>query len=266
MAGRYVTLTCYIFPRTGVSDTADSQWEGSGVNDSTISDERAFSQLIFNGIATSHAGVYNCSATYGLIHFFTNTTITVESKYKIVCIHLSEYSLPTSPSTYNIAHHTLIAGTEGNLTCDYTLSQLVDTPVVENTGWAVNGSSLATSGDGRISVDGASIIFSPLSASDSGRYTCTLKLSAPQSPHVVQAPGQRSEEVLITVRSKVLQCLVPSSYHLQFQVYHCDLPFSFLSRSTCSKCPCFTLWVLHCWPEVFPALLDQCCAWSGRTA
>ena len=41
------------------------------------------------------------------------------------------------PSPY-IVHNTLIAGTEGNLMCDYNLSPLVDTPIVENAQWTVN--------------------------------------------------------------------------------------------------------------------------------
>ena len=102
-----------------------------------------------------------------------------------------------------ISHNTLIAGTEGNLTCDYALSPSVDTNVVENASWAVNGSVLNTTRDGRISTNGATLTLSPLYASDSGRYTCKLTLSAPQTPYVAQGPGESSEETIITVQSKI---------------------------------------------------------------
>ena len=63
--------------------------------------------------------------------------------------------------------------------------------------WTVNDTSLTTSEDGRISSDGDSLIFSPLTTSDTGNYTCTLTLS-PQTPHVtVQGPAESEEEVII---------------------------------------------------------------------
>ena len=102
-----------------------------------------------------------------------------------------------------ITHNTLIAGTEGNLTCDYALSPSVDTDVVESASWAVNGSVLTATRDGRISTNGATLMLSPLYASDSGRYTCTLTLSAPQTPYVAQGPRESSEETIITVQSKI---------------------------------------------------------------
>ena len=96
------------------------------------------------------------------------------------------------------------AGTTLSLTCDYTLSPSVDTTVETEVMWTVNGSPVATSEDSRISVAGVSLIFSPLTTSDTGTYTCTLTITTPQTPHVtVQGPAVESEEEVITVQSKV---------------------------------------------------------------
>ena len=95
------------------------------------------------------------------------------------------------------------AGTTLSLTCNYTLSPSVNTTVETEVVWTVNGSAVATSADGRISTVGASLIFSPLTTSDTGTYTCTLTITTPQTPHVtVQGPVESEEEV-ITVQSKV---------------------------------------------------------------
>ena len=53
----------------------------------------------------------------------------------------------------------------------------------------MNGSVVDTSQDGRISTDGDTLTFSPLTTSGSGSYTCTLALTAPYiQGHPVQSP------------------------------------------------------------------------------
>ena len=58
-----------------------------------------------------------------------------------------------------------------------------------------------SSGDGRISTNGVSLIFSPLTTADSGSYTCSLSLTY-NTPHItiVQRP-QQSSDAAITVLS-----------------------------------------------------------------
>ena len=102
-----------------------------------------------------------------------------------------------------------VAGTISNLTCNYTLNPSVDTAVAASAVWTVNGTEVATSEDGgRISSDGVSLVFSPLTTSDTGRYRCTLTLIAsPPTPHVtVQGPETQSPEKIISVQSKVYSC------------------------------------------------------------
>ena len=68
----------------------------------------------------------------------------------------------------------------------------MDTTVETAVSWMVNGSVVDTSQDGRISTDGDTLTFSPLTTSDTGSYTCTLTITLyPQAPHVtVQSPVQ----------------------------------------------------------------------------
>ena len=77
----------------------------------------------------------------------------------------------------------------------------MDTSVEIAVSWMVNGSVVDTSQDGRISTDGDTLTFSPLTTSDTGRYTCTLALTAPQTPHVTVQGAVQSTVEDITLRS-----------------------------------------------------------------
>ena len=93
-----------------------------------------------------------------------------------------------------IRHGVLTAGTEGKLTCSYSLSPAVDTQTVASATWTVNGS--AVTGDERISTDRLSLTLSPLTTSYSGTYTCTLTLIS-LTPYVtVLGPQQSLSEVV----------------------------------------------------------------------
>ena len=136
-----------------------------------------------------------------------------------------------------ISHSVLTAGTEGKLTCIYSLSPAVDTHTVAlSATWTVNGSSVigddgsagsgddgsagsgddgssgsgddgsAGSGDERISTDRLSLTLSPLTTSDSGTYTCTLTLIS-LTPYVtVLRPPQQSLPKEVYVYSKTYYC------------------------------------------------------------
>ena len=88
------------------------------------------------------------------------------------------------------------AGTEGTLLCNYSLSHSI--ALEASATWTVNGSRVDTSsGDERVSTDGLSLILSPLTGSESGRYTCTLSLTS-LIPHVtVQGPQESAERMVI---------------------------------------------------------------------
>ena len=96
-----------------------------------------------------------------------------------------------------------IAGNLFNLSCDYTLSTLVDTNITATATWTINDIPLNISEDG-ISSDGVYLIFSPLTTSYTGIYTCTLTITpSSETPHVTaQEPVQSSEKGII-VQSKV---------------------------------------------------------------
>ena len=97
----------------------------------------------------------------------------------------------------------IFAGALLVLRCDYTLSPSIDTAVDAEVRWMVNSTAIDFTSLSRISNERDSLVFSPLTTSDAGHYTCTLIVSAPSTPHVIiQGPVQSAGEV-ITVQSKV---------------------------------------------------------------
>ena len=85
------------------------------------------------------------------------------------------------------------AGTPLILTCDYSLSPSVDTDLQTLVTWTVNDTTVDTSENGHIFSDGVSLIFSPLTTSDTGRYTCKV---------MIEDEEKRGDEKYITVNSK----------------------------------------------------------------
>ena len=211
VAGESVTLTCSVTLPDGVTGTPGFQWEGPGgvtltPADSTTSGQTVSSDLTLSEISTSQAGQYTCTAT--LYSSITRSTIiTVQSKLPTAddppcCMWTYPALSPVPVPTPSISVSTApTAGAPLTLTCDYTLSPSVDTTVETAVSWMVNGSVVDIPQDGRISTDENTLTSSPLTTSDSGRYTCTLTITAPQTPHVtVQGPQESAVEV-ITVQS-----------------------------------------------------------------
>ena len=121
----------------------------------------------------------------------------------IMCMYIYHPLVPAPTLFITVSTTDRTAGTTLSLTCDYALSPSVDTTVDTEVVWTVNGSPVATSEDSHISTAGVSLLFSPLTTSDTGTYTCTLTITTPQTPHVtVQGPVESEEEV-ITVQSNV---------------------------------------------------------------
>lgn len=90
----------------------------------------------------------------------------------------------------------LYAATSYNLTCNYTLNELIDITPSVVVSWTVNGSAVDTS-QSRITTLNNTLVFSPLALSDSGSYTCRVSVSA-QQYITVQGP-QHSLPVDITI-------------------------------------------------------------------
>ena len=80
VAGDNVTLKCSTSPG-GVSGTPFFQWEGPGVNHSTIIRQRFYNEILLNEIATSQAGFYNCSVFHSLGYMATYIAVNVNSMY-----------------------------------------------------------------------------------------------------------------------------------------------------------------------------------------
>ena len=208
MAGDTVTLTCSVSLPSGVTGTPVFQWEGPGVTSTpanpTTSGGMVSSDLTLSEISTSQAGLYTCTATLdGFIN--TSTIITVQSKQKILVLckgaFLNVHVVPNFTPFITTGTDKRTAGTILTLTCNSTLRASVDTSAeMVAVIWTVNGSAVATSEDSRISVAGVSLIFSPLTTSDSGNYTCAVDSN---NIHVIIEGGAKtSPKADIIVQSK----------------------------------------------------------------
>ena len=110
-------------------------------------------------------------------------------------------SVPVPSPSISVSNTgSVYAGTLLSLTCDYTLSPSVDTSPNIVVAWMVNGRAVDTT-PGRISIDGATLSFSPVATSDSGRYTCELHVTTSQI-HVTTDRSRQSAED-ITVQSNI---------------------------------------------------------------
>ena len=125
-------------------------------------------------------------------------------------IYFSSVPVPT-PSISVSNTGTVYAGTLLSLTCDYNLSPSVDISPDIAVAWTVNGRAVDTTPD-RISIDGATLSFSPVATSDSGRYTCELSVTASQT-HVT-AENSRQSTVDILIQSNTLQNLLLEDMYL----------------------------------------------------
>ena len=95
------------------------------------------------------------------------------------------------------------AGALLGLHCDYTLNPSIDTAVDTEVRWMVNSTAIDFTSLSRISYERDSLVFSPLTTSDAGHYTCTLIVSTPLTPHIIIQGPVQSEEELLTVQSKI---------------------------------------------------------------
>ena len=134
----------------------------------------------------------------------------------MVIIYLSTILVSvTTPMIIANVTSTVYAGIPLILSCDYTLSISVDTDITTSATWTINNTVLDISDDDSISSDGVNLIFSPLTTTYTGIYTCILTITpSSQTPHVtVQEPVESSEENIV-VQSKVHSILhVIVGYH-----------------------------------------------------
>ena len=132
-----------------------------------------------------------------------------------IILHIT-YSLVPTPTPFISTDSSSIAGTSLTLSCDYTLSISVDTDITTSATWTINNTDISDDDDDdSISSDGVNLIFSPLTTTYTGIYTCILTIiPSSQTPHVtVQEPVESSEENII-VQSKVHSILHVIVYYM----------------------------------------------------
>ena len=105
------------------------------------------------------------------------------------------------------SHNTadLYAGTTLNLTCDYTLSTLVDTILPIEVVWMIGSAAVNTYPD-RISATRNTLSFSPLATSDTGSYICELTVTDQQTHVTVQKPQQNATDITVQSNVYVYDC------------------------------------------------------------
>ena len=110
----------------------------------------------------------------------------------------------TAPSVL-VSTTDIVAGDTVNLTCNYTLTPSVDVTVLVT--WMVNGSGIDTSKDGHVTSNGGQLIlFSPVTTSDTGRYTCALSITSPQTTFIKLLGPVQSAEKEIIIQSIGVYC------------------------------------------------------------
>ena len=153
----------------------------------------------------------------------SSTNIVVESKpYSLLqqhCLYLPSLLVPIPFITVSNTETVVYAGTTLSLTCDYTLSPSVDTTLKTVVTWMFYDALVNTS-PAWISIDGATLSFSPLATSDTGIYTCILTVTTSQTHVIVQGEIQSAWK---TIRVTGIYPLCMRQYRL----YSLSFPFRF---------------------------------------
>ena len=123
--------------------------------------------------------------------------------------------VPVTAPSVSVSTTVIVAGDTVYLTCDYTLTPSVEVTV--SVTWMVNGSEIDTARDGHVTSNGGQlIIFSPVTTSDTGRYTCTLSITSPHTTFIeLQGPVQSAEKEII-IQSIGIHCTI---YDCVYDIY-----------------------------------------------
>ena len=200
MAGVTIILNCSISLPTGVVGTPIFEWMGPGASTkNTHSEGNMFSILTLNEIRPSRAGLYTCTIKFGGF-ISTSTNVTVSGMCVAKCQSFSmRNSFPSVEMPIpSISYTTLLAGATSVLACNYSLSGFTFRP---NVVWTVDGNAVVTSGNERISTTGVSLMFSPLTTSDTGMYACAVNITS-QTPFVKLLGDIKMDTLNIIVQSK----------------------------------------------------------------
>ena len=110
----------------------------------------------------------------------------------------------TGPVPVIAVHGTQLVREPLTLNCNYALDQPLDDSVGSSLQWRVNGTRLVTSQNDRITVNESNVTFSPLIASDSGRYTCAVGIYG-NTPYILFDTFEQTAEVNITAHSELVK-------------------------------------------------------------
>ena len=176
------TLTCISTggPATTVTWTRDSVTVTEGT------------ESVLNDPVTAQ---YTHTLTGRLGGLYTCTVANNKPSNRSAELLVVQVTAPSVSATADI----IVAGGTVTLTCDYALSQSVDVTV--SVMWMVNGLVVDSSTHGHVTSKGDKITLSPVTTSDTGRYTCTLFITARHTVLVKQLGPVQSAEKEIIVQS-----------------------------------------------------------------
>ena len=118
----------------------------------------------------------------------------------VLTLRFSPHTVSVPTPSVTIGSHPF-AGESLTVTCSFILHPSVDTPIESRVTWRVNGSAVKLNND-RISNEDNSLIFSPVTTSDTGFYECTLTLTSQNSYAVVRGGPKQSTWEIITVKCR----------------------------------------------------------------
>ena len=127
----------------------------------------------------------------------------------------------TAPSV-SVSTADIAASDTVYLTCGYALRQSVDVTI--SVMWMVNGSEVDTSTDGHVTSNGDRIAFSPVTTSDTGRYTCALFITARHTAFIKLLGPVQSEEKEIIIQSIRVYCSLYVCYCMYLSLFLPPVP------------------------------------------
>ena len=213
--GTSLNLTCHIGLHLLLpSTTITSQWTH---NDTVIKNQTiniatnsTISHLLLNPLTIGSSGQYTCNVTLSVssLHYIkilnpsvaASYSISVNGKYFVfqLLLIIPYTAIPSAPVVVILTSLDK-PGEESILNC--TVSAGPGLPLVvawtKNTG-EPNANNISVSPVSTTNTS-SSLIFTPLTTSDAGLYTCTATINISQ---IVPAP-QTSEDIIVSVQSKL---------------------------------------------------------------
>lgn len=123
----------------------------------------------------------------------------------VITYYIFSFSIVPVPTPFvslSNTDHDINAGTTLSMTCEYSLSGVIDTDIQTSVEWiSQSAGRMIDTSPGRISTSGDILTFSPVTTSDVDEYACQLTITSLEHYVTVQDPVQ-SNWIHLTIGSK----------------------------------------------------------------